>query len=198
MFEKSFRKPKAEKGSNREQLERIAELGRGVLEREAGLKINPERSGGYMLCTILAMALAMGMAAGKAEAQEKRIGPQGRGLWGQMAGDIFREGVFEAGSAIDRSQNAARDRIEQEYVVQLTKLEDAEGRLDHQYAVQKSRLGRKGTAGELETLEKNYKGEKARMAQARIELEREYKKQTRNTGIKKAIIGGIFQGIRGW
>lgn len=196
MFEKPFGKPKAEKP--RERQEQIAKLGKEVLEREANLKIKPGRSGGYMLCTVLAMALAMGMTTGKAEAQVRGVGPQGHGFGGQIVGEIFHRGVFEAGSAIDRSQNARRDRIEQNYVAQLTKLEDEEGQLNHQYAVQKSQLSRKRVAGELETLERNYKEEKTKIAQARIELKKEYNRQIRNIEIKKAITGGIFRGVRGW
>lgn len=201
MFEKFPRKPKIpkiEEEKGQEQQERIVRMGGKVLEEESNLEIKPERSGGYMLCTILATALAMGMAAGKAEAQVKGVGPQGQGFGRQMIGEIFHQGVSEAGSAIDRSQNAKRDMIEQNYVAQLTKLENEERQLDHQYAVQKRQLSHKGALGKLETLERDYKKEKTRIAQVEIELKKEYRKQIRNMGIKKEITESIFRGIRGW
>ena len=116
MLENFFRKPKAEKEKNPE---RVIELGTKVLQKEENSEIGPKRNGGYMLCTVLAMALAMGMTAGKAEAQVRGVGPQGHGFGGQIASEIFHQGVFEVGSVLNRTQNAKQDRIEHEYVAEL-------------------------------------------------------------------------------
>lgn len=198
MFEKFFEKPKAQK-VEAEKPEQIAKLGKKTLIREANLGIEPKRSGGYMLCTVLAMALAMGMTAGKAEAQVRGVGSQGQGFGGRVASEIFHQGTFEVGSAINRAENAKQDRIEQEYTAKLTKLEDAQKQLDHQYSIQKDQLVREGgNQGNLKNLEDNYLAEKAQLMKARADLEKEYQKQNRNSRIKSAITKVIVRGARGW
>lgn len=196
MFENFFRKSEVEK---EQPLERKAELGKRILTREANLEIEPKRSGGFMLCTVLAMALAMGITASKAEAQVRGIGPQGHGFGGQVASEIFNRGVFEAGSTINKAQNTKQDRIEQEYVAQLTRLEDIQRQLDNQYSVQKSQLMKQGgKQGNLKTLEDSYRAGRAQLMKARADLEKEYHRQKRNTTIKRGITEAIFQGVRGW
>jgi hypothetical protein len=198
MFENFFRKPepKTEKEKNPE---RIMGLGEKILLREADLKIEPRRSGGYMLCSVLAMALAMGMTAGKAEAQVRGVGPQSWGGGGQMVSEVFHQGVFEIGSALNRSQNAKQDRIEHEYVARLTQLGDAMRQLDNQYGNQKTRLTRQGgSSANLKKLEDKYRAEKAQLMQAENDLKREYYRQTRNAGIKRTLTEAIVQGVRGW
>lgn len=196
MFENIFGKPKAEKEKSPE---RVMELGTKVLQKEADLKIEPRRSGGYMLCTVLAMALAMGMTAGKAEAQVRGVGPQGWGVGGQIAGEVFNRGIFEVGSALNRSQNAKQDRIEHEYVARLTQLGDAMRQLDNQYGNQRVRLMRQGgSSADLKKLEDKYRAEKTQLIQAENDLKREYHRQIRNTGIKRSLTEAIVQGARGW
>jgi len=188
MFEKFFEKPKVEREKPKEQ---IAELGRNTLIKEAALEIEPKRSGGYILCTVLAMALAMGMTAGKAEAQT--------GGWAGFGREVMNNTVFESGSAIDRAQNAKLDRIEHEYVAQLTQLGDALRKLDDQYLRQKNQLTRQGgNPNDLRNLEERYRTEKVRLMQARADAEKAYRGQKRNSAIKKGITEAIFQGIRGW
>jgi len=196
MFEKFFRKPEAGKERPPEQ---IIELGRNALAKEAILEIEPKRSGGYMLCTVLGMALAMGMMTGKAEAQVRGIGPQSWGGGRQFASEVFHQGIFEIGSSLDRAQNAKQDRIEHEYVAQLTLLGDAMRELDNQYLHQKARLMRKGGGpADLKNLEDSYLTEKAQLIKARDDLEKEYRKQTRNNGVKKVLTRTIIRGVRGW
>ncbi len=198
MFENFFRKPepKTEKEKNPE---RVIELGEKTLLREVDLKIELRRSGGYMLCTVLAMALAMGMTAGKAEAQVRGVGPQGWDVGGQIAGEVFHQGIFEVGSALNRSQNAKQDKIEHEYVARLTQLGDAMRQLDNQYGNQKARLTRQGSSpADLKNLEDKYRAEKTQLIQAENDLKREYHKQIRNTGIKRSLTEAVVRGARGW
>ena len=196
MFENIFGKPKAEKEQNPE---RVMGLGTKVLQREADSEIEPKKSGGYMLCTVLAMALAMGMSVGKAEAQVRGVGPQSWGGGGQIAGEVFHQGIFEVGSALNRAQNGKQDRIEHEYVARLTQLGDATRQLDNQYSNQKARLTRQGGgSADLKKLEDGYRTEKARLMQAENDLKRGYHKQKRNTGIKRALTEAVVQGARGW
>ncbi len=198
MFENFFRKPesKAEKEKNPE---RVMGLGEKILLREADLKIESRRSGGYMLCSVLAMALAMGITTSKAEAQVRGVGPQNWGRGGQMVSEVFHQGVFEIGSALNRSQNAKQDRIEHEYVARLTKLGDAMRQLDNQYGNQRVRLMRQGgNPAALKELEDRYRTEKIQLIKAENDLKREYHKQTRNTGIKRELTEAIVQGARGW
>ena len=152
-----------------------------------------------MLCTVLAMGLAMGMTAGRAEAQVRGVGPQSWGGGGQIAGEIFNQGIFEVGSALNRTQNAKQDRIEHEYVARLTQLRDAMGQLDDQYGNQRTRLTKQGgSSADLKKLEEKYRTEKAQLIQAENDLKRGYHKQTRNTGIKRSLTEAIVQGARGW
>jgi len=196
MFEKFLGKSKTEKERGPE---RVIKLGTEVLQKEASAEIKPWRSGGYMLCTVLAMALAMGMTAGKAEAQVRGIGPQSWGGGRQFASEVFHRGVFEIGSSLDRTQNAKQDRVEHEYVARLTQLGDAVRQLDNQYANQKARLMRRGGSPEdLKNLENSYLAEKTQLIRARIELEKEYRRQTRNNRIKKGLTEALIQGVRGW
>ena len=196
MLEKLFGKSKIEK---EQPQERKAELGKKTLIREANLEIEPKRGGGYMLCTVLAMALAIGITANKAEAQVRGIGSQGRGFGGRVASEIFHQGTFEVGSAINRAQNAKQDKINQEYIVQLTKLEDAQKQIDHQYNMQKDQLMKEGGNQEdLKNLEDNYLAEKAQLMKAGADLEKEHQKQNRNSRIKSAITETIVRGARGW
>ena len=196
MLEKFFGKPEAEIEKNPE---RVMKLGRKVMQREADSEIEPKRSGGYMLCTVLAMALTMGMTVGKAEAQIRGLGPQGRGFGGQIASEVFHQGVFEIGSALNRAQNAKQDRIEHEYVARLTQLGDAMRQLDNQYGNQKARLTRQGDSStDLKNLEDRYRAEKTQLIQAENDLKREYHKQIRNTGLKRSLTEAIVQGARGW
>lgn len=198
MFENFFRKPelKTEKEKNSEQVMR---LGEKTLLREADLKIESRRSGGYMLCSVLAMALAMGMTAGKAEAQVRGVGPQGVGLGGTIAGQLLSRGVFETGSAIDRAQNAKLDRIENEYVAGLTQLSDAQRQLEHQYSMRRTKLIRQGGNQEsLRNLENSFRTEMTQLIKRRVELEREYRKQKRDGFIKREVTWAIFRGLKGW
>jgi hypothetical protein len=188
MLEKFIGKSKAEKERNPE---RIAELGRTTLEREAVSEIEPRRSGGYMLCTVLAMALATGMTAGKAEAQT--------GDWANFGKQVASDAIFESGSAVDKAQNSKQDGIEHEYVDQLTRLGDEERQLGYQYSKQKNLLMRQGgSLQDLKKLESAYQEQRDRVTQKKMELKKEYERQTRNTRVKKAITGMIFQGARGW
>ncbi len=196
MLENFFRKPKAEKEKNPE---RVIELGTKVLQKEENSEIGPKRNGGYMLCTVLAMALAMGMTAGKAEAQVRGVGPQGHGFGGQIASEIFHQGVFEVGSVLNRTQNAKQDRIEHEYVARLTQLGNAMRQLDNQYSNQRDSLTRQGgDSADLKKLEDRYRTEKTQLIQTENDLKGEYHKQTRNTGIKRALTETVVQGARGW
>ncbi len=198
MFENFFRKPEP-KAEKEKKPERIMRLGEKILLREADLKIEPRRSGGYMLCTILAMALAMGMTAGKAEAQVRGVGLQGWGIGGQITSEVFHQGVFEVGSALNRAQNAKQDRVEHEYVARLTQLGDATRQLDNQYGNQRARLMRQGgSPADLKKLEDRYRTEKTRLMQAENDLKKEYYRQTRNGGIKRSLTEAIVQGARGW
>ncbi len=188
MFEKFIGKPNAEK---EESPERITELGEKILVKEAVLEIEPKRSGGFMLCTVLAMALAMGMTASKAEAQTGGMGEFGKQLVGNL--------IFKSGSVADRAQNAKQDGIEHEYVAQLTQLGDAERQLDYQYSRQKSLLKRQGgSPQDMKKLETDYQEQKAQAAQTKMELKKKYDHQIRNMKIRKAVTGTIFQGARGW
>lgn len=196
MFENIFGKPKAEKEQNPE---RVMELGAKVLQKEADSEIEPRKNGGYMLCTVLAMALAMGMSAGKAEAQVRGVGPQSWGGGGQLAGEVFNRGIFEVGSALNKSQNAKQDRVEHKYVARLTQLGDTARQLDDQYGNQRARLTRQGgSSTDLKKLEDRYRTERAQLMQAENDLKREYHRQTRNTGIKRALTEAVVQGVRGW
>ena len=198
MFEDFFRKPEP-KTEKEKKPERMMGLGKKILLREADLKIGSRRSGGYMLCSVLAMALAMGMTAGKAEAQVRGVGPQNWGGGGQMVSEVFHRGVFEIGSALNRSQNAKQDRTEHEYVARLTQLGDAMRQLDNQYGNQRVRLMRRGSSSaDLKNLEDRYRTEKMQLIKAENDLKREYHKQTRNTGIKRELTEAIVQGVRGW
>ena len=196
MLENFFRKSKTEKEQGPE---RVVELGKKALLIEASSEIEPERSGGHMLCTVFAMALAMGMTAGAAEAQVRGIGPQGQSFGSQFAGEVFHQGVFEIGSAVNRGQNAKQETIERKYVAQLTQLEDAQRQLDTQCSNQRDRLMREeGNQGKLKTLEDNYRAEKVRLAMIRVDVEKEYHRQKRNTSIKRGLAEAVFQGARGW
>ncbi len=196
MFEKFLGKSKAEEEQNPE---RVMELGTKVLQREVDSEIEPKRSGGYMFCTVLAMALAMGMTAGKAEAQVRGVGPQSWGGGRQFAGEVFSQGVFEVGSTLNRAQNAKQDRVEHEYVARLTQLGDAARELDNQYGNQRARIMRRGgSSADLKKLEDEYRVKKAQLMQAENDLKREYRKQTRNNGIKRGLTEAVVQGARGW
>lgn len=196
MFENIFGKPRAEKEKNPE---RILELGKNTLLREVDSEIEPKRNGGYMLCTVLAMALAMGMTAGKAEAQVKGVGPQSWGGGGQFASEVFNRGIFEVESALNRSQNGKQDRVEHEYAARLTQLGDVARQLDNQYGNQRARLMQQGgSPADLKNLEDKYRTEKTQLLQAENDLKREYRKQIRNTGIKRALTEAVVQGARGW
>ena len=140
-----------------------------------------------------------GNAAGKAEAQVRGVGPQSWGGGGQIAGEIFHQGAFEIGSAINRAQNAKQDRIEHEYSAQLTQLEDAMRQLDNQYGNQRARLMKQGgSPTDLKKLEEGYRAEKAQLTQAEKDLRKKHHKQIRNTVITRALTEPIIQGARGW
>ena len=188
MFENFFGKSRAEKEKNPE---RVIELGTEVLQREANLEIEPKRSGGYMLCTVLAMVLAMGVTAEKAKAQI--------GGWANFGRQTVGSVISESGSAVDRTQNAKQDKIEREYIAQLTRLEDDERQLDYRYSGQKNRLMQQGGPSEnLKNLENDYRAEKAKISQVRAELKKEHDRQIRNIRTKKTVAKTIFQGVRGW
>lgn len=190
MFEKISGKSKSEKEQNPEQ---TFKLGKRALLRESDSKIKPKRRGGYMLCTVAAIFLAMGMP-GKAEAQVGGIGPQGHGFGEQVAGEV----ISEIGSALNRAQNAKQDRIEHGYVAQLTQLEDAMGQLDHQYNIQRSRLMREGgNQGNLKTLEDSHRAEGIRLMKTRAGLEKKYHQQKRNTAIMGKLTEAIIFSARG-
>jgi hypothetical protein len=196
MLENFFRKPESEQEQGPEQ---IVELGKKTLLREVDLEIEPKRGGGFMLCTIVAMALAMSVGAGKAEAQVLGIGPQSWGGGREIVGQIFQEGISEVGSTLNRAQNANQDSIEHAYVGQLTQLEDAQRQLDNQYSRQKDQLmGQDGTQEDLRSLENSYRTNRIQLMKARADLEREYRKQIRKTGIKRGLTAAIIQGVRRW
>ncbi len=196
MFENIFGEPKAEKEKNPEQ---IVELGERILLREVNSEIEPRRNGGYMLCTVLAMALAMGMTAGKAEAQVRGVGPQSWGGGREIAGQIFHRGISGIGSSLDRAQNAKQDRIEHEYVAQLTQLGDAMRQLDNQYGNQRARLMRQGgSPADLRKLEERYRAEKTQLIQAENDLKRKYHKQIGSTGMLRELTEVGVQSARGW
>jgi len=196
MLEKFLGKSKSEKEKRPEQ---IVGLGKETLLKEVASEIEPRRNGGYMLCTVLAMALAMGMTAGKAEAQVLGVGPQSWGGGRELVGQIFQEGVSEIGSTLNRAQNSKQDRIEHEYVARLTQLGDAMRQLDNQYSRQKDQLmGQGGTQEDLRGLENSYRTNRVQLMKARADLEREYRKQIRKTGIKRGLTVAIIQGVRGW
>ncbi len=116
-----------------------------------------------------------------------------------MVSEVFHQGVFEIGSALNRSQNAKQDRIEHEYVARLTKLGDAMRQLDNQYGNQRVRLMRQGgNPAALKELEDRYRTEKIQLIKAENDLKREYHRQTRNTGIKREITEVGVQSARGW
>ncbi len=178
MFEK-FRSSKEEIENTPE---RKIKLGGNVLEKEADADIPAWRSGGYMLSTILAMGLSLGAIAGKSEAQ---VFNQGRGSGGQAINEILNRGTFEIGSSIDRAQNQQKDKIEHWYVDQLGKLEEGQQKLEFDHATKT-------------ISDNNYKIEKARLAQKRILLKREYDKRIRSVKMKREITGMIIGGVRGW
>jgi hypothetical protein len=201
MFEKFFRKPKAEENESRQEShEQIAGLGQRTLIKEAGLEIEPRRSGGYMLCTVLAMALAMGLSTGKAEAQTRWIVEE-RGFGRQLAGQIFSRGVFEASSAIDRAHGKKIAQIENDYVMKLTALEDAKRKLDNDYLRERSRLARSGGTDKerrLQELNAWYQTEAVKLEQNQIEVRRSYEKSKRGEQVKHGVVDSIFRGVRGW
>jgi hypothetical protein len=199
MFEKFLRKPKAERGPEQERLEKIAELGERTLVREAALRIELKRNGGFMLCTVLAMALAMGMT-GKAEAQTKWLVEE-KGFGRQLAGQIFNRGIFEAGSAIDRAHGKKIEQIENNYVSQLTALEDAKRKLDNDYLREKSRIMRSGAADKearLQELNARYQEEATRLNRAEMEVRRSYAKGKRGEQIRHGLTDVLLRGARGW
>ncbi|MDP1760048.1 MAG: hypothetical protein Q8L01_01105, partial [Candidatus Woesebacteria bacterium] len=133
------------------------------------------------------------------EAQVRGVGPQGWGVGEQIVGEVFHQGIFEVGSALNRTQNAKQDRIEHEYVARLTQLGDTMRQLDNQYSNQRVRLMRQGgNPADLKNLEDKYRTEKTQLMQAENDLKREYHKQIRNTGIKRSLTEAIVQGAKGW
>jgi len=201
MFEKLFRKPKAEeKESRQERQEQTAELGQRTLIKEASLEIEPRRSGGYMLSTVLAMALAMGMSAEKAKAQTRWIVEE-KGFGRQVAGQIFNRGVFEAGSAIDRAHGKKMTQIENDYVMQLTALEDAKRILDNDYLREKSRIMKAGGLDketQLQQLNAWYQSEAEKIRQNQIEIRRQYEKSKRKEQTKHELVNSVLRGVQGW
>jgi Tfp pilus assembly protein PilO len=84
-------------------------------------------------------------------------------------------------------------------VGQLTQLEDAQRQLDNQYSRQKDQLmGQDGTQEDLRSLENSYRTNRIQLMKARADLEREYRKQIRKTGIKRGLTAAIIQGVRRW
>lgn len=200
MFEKILGKPKREKGPEQERQEQIAKLGKEILIKEADLKIEPKRCGGYVLCSVLAIALAMGMTAEKAQAQTRWLVEE-RGFGRQLAGQIFNRGIFEAGSAIDRRHGKKMDQIENNYVSQLTAMEDAKRKLDNDYLRGKSRITRGGATdkeAQLQELNARYQAEATKLKQDEIEIKRLYAKSKRGERIKHELVDSIFRGTRGW
>lgn len=191
MFERFTPKSEKEKGP-----EQIVRLGVKTLESEVNIE-EPRRAGGFMLSTLMAMGLSLGLLAGGAEAQVRGWSPAG-GAGKQVAGQILNQGIFEAGSAIDRSQNAKRDKIENDYVANLTELGNVERNLDYEYAVEKSKLNRTGNRQGLENLEKEYRMGKGKLAKDRANLENEYRKKIRSLEMKKSIVQTVLRGARGW
>lgn len=175
----------------------MVEIGVRVLKKEADFE-SPKKAGGFMLTTLLAMGLALGMMPARAEAQVRGIGPQSWGGGGQVASEMIRQGAFEAGSMFDRTENAKRASIEHDYVASLTRLGEIERNLDYEYAKEKNRLSQDGTKQDIERLEKEYRTANIKIARDRIDLKKGYDKGIRNIKIKDAIIGGVLQGVRGW
>lgn len=197
VFEKFLKKSGGEKEQNPE---RVVELGKKTLLREVDLEIEPKRSSGFMLCTVLAMALAMGMTAEKAQAQTKWLVEE-RGFGRQLAGQIFNRGVFETGSAIDRGHGKKIEQIENSYVSQLTALEDMKRKLDNDYLRGKSRIIRGGAADKearLQELDAQYRAEVVKLKQAEVEAKHSYAKSKRGEQIKHELADSIFRGVRGW
>jgi hypothetical protein len=199
MFEKFF--PKSEgKKSGQERREQIANLGQRVLAKEVEREVEPKRSGGYILSTVLAMALAMGMSAEKAKAQTRWIVEE-RGFGRQVAGQIFNRGVFEAGSAIDRAHGKKMAQIENDYVSQLTALEDAKRMLDNDYLREKSRIMRTGGLNketQLQQLNAWYQSEAEKIRRNQIEVRRRYEESKRKEQIKHELVNSVLRGVRGW
>ena len=89
--------------------------------------------------------------------------------------------------------------IELEYVAGLTQLGDAMRQLDNQYGNQRARLTRQdGSSTDLKKLEDKYRTEKTQLIQVENDLQREYRRQIRNNGIKRGLTEAIVQGVRGW
>jgi len=195
MFEKFF--PKSEgKKSGQERQEQIANLGQRVLAKEVEREVEPKRSGGYILSTVL----AMGMSAEKAKAQTRWIVEE-RGFGRQIAGQIFNRGVFEAGSAIDRAHGKKMTQIENDYVSQLTTLEDAKRMLDNDYLREKSRIMRTGGLDketQLQQLNAWYQSEAEKIRRNQIEIRRQYEKSKRKEQIKHELVNSVLRGIQGW
>lgn len=172
----------------------MVEFGIRLLKAEAKIE-DPKRAGGLVLATLVATGLALGIMPSTAEAQT--WSPE-RGAASRVSGQIFNSGVFEAGSAIDRAENAKRDKIEHEYMLRLSQLGEVERELDSEYANEKSRLIQSGTKHDLEKLEQEYKMGKTKIAQDRTELKKEYDKRVRNSRVRGAVIGSVIRGVRGW
>jgi hypothetical protein len=197
MFEKFSPKPERKEAKQKRQ-EQIANLGQIVLIKEAERGVEPKRSGGYILSTVLAMALAMGMSAEKAKAQTRwPIGGTGK----QLAGQIINRGIFEASSAIDRAHWKKMGQIENDYVTQLTILADAKRNLDKEYLQQKRQIMRSGEPDkerQLQELNTWYQTEAAKLEQNQIQVRLSYEKSKRKEEIKHGIINSVFRGARGW
>ena len=199
MFEKFSPKPERKEAEQKRQ-EQIANLGQRVLIEEAEKGVEPKRSGGYILSTVLAMALAMGMSAEKAKAQTRWIVEE-RGFGRQVAGQIFNRGVFEAGSAIDRAHGKKMAQIENDYVRQLTALEDAKRMLDNDYLREKSRIMRTGGLDketQLQQLNAWYQSEAEKIRRNQIEVRRQYEKSKRKEQTKHELVNSVLRGVRGW
>ncbi len=186
--------PKVEKNKKMSP-EKTAELGNNFAMREADSDMTPKRKGAFLLSTFLALGLSLGMMAGEAKAQ------QGSG-WGkfgrELAGEVFSRGTFEADSSMDRTQNAKMDKLENDYVAALGKFERMENRLGSDYENIKRGLQKKGDKEGLQNLESEYATEKAKIAQAKIELRQNYEKEKMRIKAGQQIRRGIVQGIRGW
>lgn len=171
-------KPKIETGGQA-RLEKILAMGMRALENEADRSIEPRRAGGFMLSTMLAMGLTMGMFPGKAEA---------RGRWLPSKQDISMEANKQTSIEMSKMEQRQRGKIQQlenERADLRTRFGDLDSRLDFEY--QNGRISRE-----------DYAAAKKKLAEERGKMEQEYAGKIRNAKVGLQISGKIFQGIRGW
>lgn len=174
------RKPQKEKmGSG---FEKMGEFGGKTLEHELSLdKIEPKRAGAWAICTLLALGFA---ATNRAEAQTRYGQTMGQQVRREATREVYR-GVGKVMTGIDQAQSRKIQEAGEERSDKLTRLGDYERQLDGDF--QSAKI----------TPEK-YKLEKARIAQARKDVEKEYKSKVSKIRMKQSVIQSIHRGIRGW